>query len=37
MKLIQRLESQSHSNLAQNPQFNEKINQKDYVKNRESF
>ena len=37
MKLIQRLESQSHTNLAQNPEFSEKINQEDYVKNRDSF
>ena len=37
MKLIQRLESQSYTNLAQNPEFSEKINQEDYVKNRESF
>ena len=37
MKLIQRLENQSHSNLALNPEFKEKINDEQYVENRESF
>lgn len=37
MKLIQRLEGQSFSNLQENPKFTNKINETNYVMNRQKF